>query len=147
MGVRCYEGDHLRFVLGVGLTGLLIVCLCVPVFVLISLRRLRRRLNTPGVSARFSFIYAGYRTDFAWWESVVLLRKLAVAAVNALMPSADDASLSLRLMLTMVILVVAFLLQASEPGESEEQRRRQEAQREKKSKDRSTAQQTVLRCF
>lgn len=110
--VRCYTGHHLIYVIAIGIPGLLLICLGVPAFVIVCIHRMQGQLDTPHVSARWSFMYLGYRADTASHESLILLRKLSVAAINALMPSADDSSMSLRLMATITIFFLAHLVQA-----------------------------------
>lgn len=56
---RCFQGYHLRFLLGVGVPGIILVCFAVPAWIIVVMTRLRNanRLSDPDVLARFGFLY------------------------------------------------------------------------------------------
>lgn len=66
---RCFQGAHLRYMLGVGVPGLLLVCLAVPMFVIVSTIKLKRegRISHPDTVARFGFIFYGFTERALWW--------------------------------------------------------------------------------
>ena len=100
------------YVLAAGAPGLLLWCAGVPALFAWVLWRERRRgrLNTPRVAAAYGFLYAGYRERTFWWESTIMLRKLAVVAATTLVPAhAQDL---LRLILCLGVVWIALLLQA-----------------------------------
>jgi hypothetical protein len=70
--------------------------------------RRRHKLARPDMRARFGFLYASYREDTFYWDSVVLLRKLAIAAVAVFL---RPAGAGLQACAAMVVAFVSLLLQ------------------------------------
>jgi len=44
--------------------------------------RMREHLDDPVFGRRFYFLFAGFRTEAAYWESVVALRKVGIAVIS-----------------------------------------------------------------
>jgi hypothetical protein len=83
MAVECWAADspHSTVGLPLAIPALLLFVLGIPAGTAALLWRQRRELASPAVRAKYGFLYASYREDTFYWDSVVLLRKLAIAAV------------------------------------------------------------------
>ena len=60
---------------------LLFYLVAVPALIYWITVRNKHRLDDPAFRAMFGFVFVGYERDAAWWEVVVLARKLALVAV------------------------------------------------------------------
>jgi hypothetical protein len=74
----CWQGRHLRYMLGGGMTGLLFVVLGIPIGNGLFLWFNRQSLDDPVMRMRYGFTYFGYRRDACYYESIVMMRKLAL---------------------------------------------------------------------
>ncbi len=83
LSVRCWSGEHTASILMVGVPGGLFYLFVLPLTISVTLRRQRingrlypsQRNYDPRWTMRFSFMFAGYREGFEWWESIVMARK------------------------------------------------------------------------
>ena len=84
--VPAYTLGHIATMIGAAIT-LIIFTFGAPTAALTVLIHMNRkdRLVEPEIFTMFGFLYAGYKPKYFWWESVVLLRKVA-ATVIALAP-------------------------------------------------------------
>eukprot|EP00899_Mesostigma_viride_P020510 jgi/Mesvir1/28460/Mv15883-RA.1 len=80
-GVRCFTGDHLVVTLAVGVPGIILFALGVPVASFLFLRHNRAHLETADFKRKYGFLYIGYSPRFYFWESVLMVQKLIVVAV------------------------------------------------------------------
>lgn len=90
----------------VGIPGLLLWCVGVPVLFLGVLWRERLKLHQEDVRAYLGFLYIGYRQEHYYWEVMVILRKFAVVAVTTVVHSRGMSRLRLMLMLGIVWLAL-----------------------------------------
>ncbi|KXZ54763.1 hypothetical protein GPECTOR_4g833 [Gonium pectorale] len=107
--VRCYEGLHLRLVLIAGLPGLLLFAAGVPLASAWWLHRNRHRLDDTDFVNLYGTLYQEYEEPYHYWESVVILRKFAVAAVVVF---AGAYRWRLTLLLALGVVALAFIAQA-----------------------------------
>jgi hypothetical protein len=85
LSVECWKPQHLTFVLTVSLPGMLLFAMLIPSILAHTLLRKRRQSRLymtqndfePRWTLMFGFMFAGYRENFEWWESLVMLRKCA----------------------------------------------------------------------
>jgi hypothetical protein len=90
---RCWVGRHLAYTLGIGVAGLGIIVIGVPLGSAVFLWRARARIHHDAeLRSRFSFLYEGYKTHVCYYESIVLMRKLALVAVTTFFPRAAPTS-------------------------------------------------------
>lgn len=59
LSTRCFEGPHLRHVIGVGLPGLAVVVLGIPLLLANAVASRSRQLGEEAVARRFGFLYLG----------------------------------------------------------------------------------------
>ena len=114
---RCFVGAHGRYVLYLGVPGVVLVAAGVPLAVLLIVRSHASSLRDRHTVERFGFLYWGFRREAAWWEAVILLRKLVVVLITVFIDSANrrfagsTSGSELRMLLVLLALIVALLLQ------------------------------------
>jgi hypothetical protein len=83
LSVECWKEKHWMTILTVGLPGLLLYVIIIPLILAIKMIK-QRRLQTlyydqekydPKWTLRYGFVFAGYRSGYEWWESIIKLRK------------------------------------------------------------------------
>ena len=83
LSVECYTSEHWTMITTVGIPGMLLYVVVLPMFIARVLIKQRHALTLyPSQenyqskwTLRFGFMFAGYREGYEWWESVVMLRK------------------------------------------------------------------------
>ena len=75
-GLKCFQGQHAVLMGVLGVPGLVLFSLGVP---LVSAWWLRRnahagKLNSSRFSARFGFLYEDYTRPYYFWESIIMFR-------------------------------------------------------------------------
>lgn len=78
----CWQNRHLGYLLGGALVGAIIVVLGIPVCSGLYLWANRHRLTDPTLNLRLGFLYYGYKKDACYYESVIMIRKLALVVVT-----------------------------------------------------------------
>eukprot|EP00898_Chlorokybus_atmophyticus_P008381 jgi/Chlat1/8544/Chrsp82S07944 len=81
MNHQCYKGTHMIMVGVIGIPGVIIFCIGVPLFTFIILYRKRKFLFMEATAKYYGFLYAGYRRKMYYWECIVCLQKLALIFV------------------------------------------------------------------
>lgn len=108
--MECYRGWHLALALAVGIPGLLLWSVGVPLAVASYLTRHRARLAEPLFTVNFGFLYSEYREEAYYHECMVYLRKLGIVAALVLMPSIGRG---IQLLAIMAVMVGCTLLQVT----------------------------------
>jgi hypothetical protein len=83
LSVKCWTPAHMALISQVGIPGSLLYMFLIPMLISLILRHQRKQQRLyphqnryePRWTMRFSFMFAGYREGFEWWESVVMARK------------------------------------------------------------------------
>jgi hypothetical protein len=104
--VECYAQEHTYWVAGLGAPAVLLLAFGIPVITFYLLRSRRHDLHSHKTRFRFSIIMIGYTDEAYYWECVVAVRKLSVAAIGVFMLQLDIAVQSL----TAEVVVVAMLV-------------------------------------
>ncbi|KAL6761642.1 hypothetical protein V8C86DRAFT_839174 [Haematococcus lacustris] len=105
---KCYEGYHKWLVLTLGIPGLLLYSLGLPLLTALLLHWCRARLYQVGFRSLFSFLYQDYEEKYAYWESVVMLRKFLLVLVVVFLSS---VSTDLQLLVALGTIIAALCLQ------------------------------------
>eukprot|EP00892_Ulva_mutabilis_P007624 jgi/Ulvmu1/5233/UM022_0026.1 len=105
-GLQCWQGEHRNLVLYVGIPGLLLWCIGVPLLFFGALWRERRKLQHAAVRAYLGFLYIGYRHQHFYWEVVIIMRKILVVAITTLVHGTERSQLRLMLMLGIIWLAL-----------------------------------------
>ena len=80
LAIECGSGKHTG-ARTIAFIFLLVYIIAVPVLVYWITVRNKARLDDADFRAMYGFIFLGYEKDSAWWEILVLARKLALVAV------------------------------------------------------------------
>ena len=83
LSVKCWEPRHWAIISTIGIPGVLVYVILIPVLIalyLIKQRKLERLYPDQDeydshYTLRFGFMFAGYEKGYEWWESIVMLRK------------------------------------------------------------------------
>ncbi|KAG2440227.1 hypothetical protein HXX76_004339 [Chlamydomonas incerta] len=111
-GMVCYQGEHLALALGLGLPGLLIIGMGWPI---ISAMIMTSTFTCGGEGLAHSYRstaeikVADYKPKWIWWESAVMLRQLAIAAVVTFV--SGGSSPTVQLLVVFCILTLAAVVQ------------------------------------
>jgi hypothetical protein len=74
----CWAGRHLSYMLAGGMLGVIFIVLGIPIGSGVFLWRNRMRLDEPNMLFRFGFLYEGYTREACYYESIIMMRKLAL---------------------------------------------------------------------
>jgi len=84
----CFEGEHLRWVLYVGIPFNAIVLIGIPLSGWFVLYRKRKVLvDDYNVVEKYGFLFSGYKLKYWYWEIIILIRKLLLASMTVFMTS------------------------------------------------------------
>lgn len=81
LSIICFKGNYTFFAFGVGIPGIVLWGLGIPFFAFILLTLEKNTLNSIPTREKFGFLYRGYRKDFYYWESVIMIRKIILIFV------------------------------------------------------------------
>ncbi|GIL55405.1 hypothetical protein Vafri_10963 [Volvox africanus] len=105
-GLTCYKRSHLALTLGLGVPGVLLIAIGWPLMSALFMTGKLTMLNNIQITEDMtSFFLADFKARFAWWESVIMLRKLFIAVIVTLVDGSTYAGV--QLLLVICILVVA----------------------------------------
>ncbi len=81
LAMRCYDGAHLYWTVGLGLPSLLIYVLGFPLAKFVAVYKRRHRLEDDHTKAKYGFLINGFKPSTYYWEVVVDARKLLMSAI------------------------------------------------------------------
>ncbi|EGR29156.1 zinc finger transcription factor sma, putative [Ichthyophthirius multifiliis] len=73
--LRCMEGIHLQFVKYLGIPSIVSWVLIIPFIIGASLYKYKEIIDRPDISETFGFITKGYRSEYFFWEIIIMYRK------------------------------------------------------------------------
>ncbi|GMH44726.1 hypothetical protein BSKO_12678 [Bryopsis sp. KO-2023] len=82
--VTCFSGVHQVLFYGIGLPGLIIFSLGVPLAMFVFIVYNRHRLTNPLFRAFYGFMYLNYDIEYAYWESAIMVRKALIVGIAIL---------------------------------------------------------------
>jgi hypothetical protein len=119
----CFEDRHWASVLLLSVPQLIILT-CLPLLVLLLLRRNRDHLHDPTILMRFGLLYRGYVDGREWWEVTVAIRKFAGVAIGTFgsMIGSPEVQVGLAIFLGFISIVLHLVGQpfGSPSGESKQ---------------------------
>ena len=68
LSMRCYEGAHLYWAVGLGLPSLLIYVLGFPIAKFVAVYKRRHRLEDDHTKAKYGFLINGFNPSTYYWE-------------------------------------------------------------------------------
>jgi hypothetical protein len=108
---KCYTGQHLEWMLGLGLPMLLLYVVMIPVGLVLEMRRTVTQTvsNIKDEMRRwYRWVLDGYSDRFCYWEFVCILRKMIVVLISTQVSYSYEA----RSLLTLLIVVLSLALNA-----------------------------------
>ena len=106
--IKCWEGAHLKWTLGLGIPSLLLWIVIVPAFMFRILRKNKDRLREEKIAKKYAFLYIGYKKEKYFWEFVIMSRKILLIFGTVLgVIYSNDFELYFSVLLT----IVAYVLQ------------------------------------
>ncbi|GLC43228.1 hypothetical protein PLESTM_001445000 [Pleodorina starrii] len=106
--LRCYTGPHRLLMLLLGVPGVLLFSVGVPGFSAWFLWYNRRRLRWRNFFRSYGFLYSDYEDRCYMWESVIMLRKLAVVTVVVFLGA---ISVQVQLLVSLGVMLLALAAQ------------------------------------
>eukprot|EP00798_Chlamydomonas_sp_ICE-L_P007587 gene7587-742_t len=106
--LKCYEGAHLQLVVFLGIPGVVLFAIGVPIFSWWFLSRHKDKLREPAFVQEYGFIYGDYRDDTYYWESIVMGRKFFIVLVVVFFSALGTAY---QILVALGVLVVALVVQ------------------------------------
>ncbi|MEW5314319.1 MAG: hypothetical protein WDW38_005827 [Sanguina aurantia] len=86
MELKCLQGPHAWLALGVGLPGICLICIGWPLITALRWVGYNRNcLMDIDFEERYGFLYADYKPSYFYWDSIVMLRKLAMVVIVVFM--------------------------------------------------------------
>ncbi|GLC37881.1 hypothetical protein PLESTM_000659100 [Pleodorina starrii] len=112
-GQACYKGSHLALVLGMGVPGVILIAIGWPLMSgLFMTGKLTCMNNISLTEDMTSFFLADFKARFAWWESVIMLRKLFIAVIVTLVDGSSSAGVQLLLVICILVIALGIHLAA-----------------------------------
>jgi hypothetical protein len=122
LSVECWQEKHWTTILTVGLPGLLLYVIIIPLALGSKMITQRRALTLyhdqekydPKWTLRYGFVFAGYRSGYEWWESIIMLRKCCFVLLSIFLgvygatPQVVAASMVLVLALSLQLQYLPF---------------------------------------
>ena len=104
--IECYADEHMYWVSFLGAPAVILLAFGIPALTFGLLKLHRKDLHSRKTRFRFSIIMIGYTDEAYYWECVVAMRKLSVAAIGVFMLQHDIALQSLTAELVVVAMLV-----------------------------------------
>jgi len=105
--VKCWEGDHKFWTLGLAVPSLVLWIVILPSILIYLLRSNQKILHTAKVARKYSFIYNGYSNNKFYWEFIIMIRKIVLICVIIF---AGMHSTNLQLYMSLIAILVAYML-------------------------------------
>lgn len=87
----------------VGLLGILLWSVGIPILSAYLLRRNRKKLEEPAIKEKFGFLYNGYSLRSYYWETFMSLRKVLIAFISIFLTSQGTMLQSLVLFIVLIV--------------------------------------------
>jgi hypothetical protein len=84
MSIMCGSEEH-KTMENVGWATIVLFTIGFPILCVVLMWPYRHRLDSDKARRRYAFLYSGYRPERFWYESIIMSRKAAVAAVSVLL--------------------------------------------------------------
>ena len=80
--ILCDSNNHKIWQFAVGLPGLLVWGLGIPLFGIMILTKDKERLEKIETREKYGFLYRGYKHAFFYWECVIMYRKIVIIFIS-----------------------------------------------------------------
>eukprot|EP00347_Sterkiella_histriomuscorum_P003561 403363820 len=79
--VKCYNGPHYFWTVFIALPSLFVWGAGIPFFAFVLLRNHRKSIESYETREKLGFLYKGYKSEFYYWEIIIIYRKALIAVV------------------------------------------------------------------
>jgi hypothetical protein len=110
LDIRCYEREHLIWLINLFVPGLLGYVVGMPLATLLVLVRNRDRLENRLIRFRYGVLFSGYSHSCYYWEVVIALRKALVITVSVFLTTAGAESQALCAMMIIMASTVFHMI-------------------------------------
>jgi len=107
MSLRCWEFEHVKFILVLALPCCIVWIFGLPLLCLGLLYRSRECLSAESIQIKYSFLFKGYRPELYYWEFVILYRKVILVCTAVFLTTVSTLVQALSVLA--VLLVCLFL--------------------------------------
>lgn len=108
LSIKCWDSKHVSNVLRLALPGLLVWVIGLPTLCLLLLVRSKQFLADPNIRLQFSFLYKGYKSEWYFWEFVILYRKIGVVSIAVFL---STVSVTVQALSMLAVVLLCFFLQ------------------------------------
>ena len=98
--------QHYYFVLAVGVPGMAVWVVGIPLFTFLVLYQNSSLLRNTRVKKKYGFLYNGFHARSYYWEVISIVRKEVVAAISVFLVQQGTVVQSMLLLLAMVFFVL-----------------------------------------
>ncbi|CAG9318584.1 unnamed protein product [Blepharisma stoltei] len=110
LDIRCWDHDHIFYVLVVSLPSIVIWGIIMPTICLVNLIRNKNNLNDISVRLRYGFLFNGYKEQHFYWEFIILYSKIILICCSVFL---TRISLSLQALIVSILYSIYLRLQYS----------------------------------
>jgi hypothetical protein len=104
MQTECYLLSHLTMVLFVGVPQIIAYVIGLPLGAFVIMYKKHAKRNSHHVKYRYGILYSGFRRNQLYWECIVALRKVSIAAVTVLV---SEFGVGMQIHVALFILMVS----------------------------------------
>ena len=103
LSLECYKDLHLAYILAVGMPGIVLWSVGIPVCVYRALKQNKHQMETVLVKEKFGFLFNGFRKSSYHWEIVTMLRKTTIIFISVFL---QQLGVYIQALLLMPFLIV-----------------------------------------
>jgi hypothetical protein len=108
LSIRCWNTQHVNNLLSLAMPGILIWVIGLPTLTLLILVAYKRQLGDPLLRIQYSFLYKGYRSEWYFWEFVILYRKIVIVCTSVFLTT---VSIEVQALSMLAVMLACLFLQ------------------------------------
>ena len=108
LSIRCWNSKHVGNLLSLALPGILVWVVGLPTLTLVILVSHKRQLSDPVLRIQYSFLYKGYRSEWYFWEFVILYRKIVIVCTSVFLTT---VSIEVQALSMLAVMLACLFLQ------------------------------------
>ena len=102
LSMKCFDSSHMKALLYVGVPGLVIWSITIPLIAFSSLFFHREDLQNADTMIKYKMLFAGYKKELYFWEILIILRKFLIRVVAILLISSGITIQGLGIMVILI---------------------------------------------
>lgn len=103
LSIRCWDDDHLKYALGMGLPIIIIWGVLTPTLSFILLIHHKRSMDTLKTKLKFGIIYFGFSDKRYYWEFMILFRKLVLITLSVFVGNYSRNAQALMILAALIV--------------------------------------------